>query len=175
MTTIVWAIVILVMAGVALYLDNRYGEPGMPKPSGSKDGPKLIIPRIVDNTPELKYLPRIRIPKPKHIGQEDLLTGVSTGNIFGYALYNNKFRPIIFVEKKNSKWEVYMGAAKFNRVTNPVIIDDDQVYITEAYPGHYAELVRQKRLEMWVEQSVEMTDARAHDWLEQSKDERPPI
>lgn len=152
---LLWVAVIMIMAALALWLDNRFGEPGLSEPKTKIDYNKI----------DRKKLPRVTIPKPRNIGQEQLLTGKETGDgeVYGYVLFNGEFRPMkltedFYLREKNGRIPIRMAHCYYNEEDRPIWVPAKDIYMTEAYPGHYAELVTVERISIFLAQESETNE-----------------
>lgn len=145
---IVWVIGILVVAVIALYFDNRHGEPG--KPSSTE---KMMKPRKGDADKERKE----RIRK------------ISNDGMYGWMMVGKQFRPIRIVGSRNGKILVKVQHNYEKEEDIVWTVEPNKIFVTECTPGDYARLWREH---LWHLEHAE-DDQRAKEWHDQHYDERP--
>lgn len=113
---IIWVVVILIAAIVALYFDNRHGEPGKTQMSPRKNDAKK---------------------------EYDKLTKIWSKGMYGWMWIGQEFRPIRVYGSKNGKIKV-RPLHSYEKNDDPLwTVDPKYIYVTEAIPGDYARLWRE--------------------------------
>lgn len=142
---IIWVIGILLAAVIALYFDNRHGEPG-------------------------KTDTRMR-PREGDVDRERLkrIEKIERNGMYGWMMVGKEFRPIRIVGSKNGKIIVKVQHNYEKEEDVEWTVTPEKIYVTEITPGDYARLWNEH---VWRLEHAE-DDQRAKDWHDQHFDERP--